>query len=245
MADGLINNTNVVRPFVISDVPPRSSTSTLLQQSTAPIGVLKNKEIKKQDKELSNNIETVLNKLSGKVSSNEVKAKDSAIVADIEQDIGAILSLTKSEGEAKPSLSSVSDSFSSNGSQIQVDSVELKQGIVDVLSIASDILDSQTGAGVDESFTLSLISDLLAMLESLMGVTEVGQTSTAYTPQERFILLIEYIDLIRDDLIEAGDSRFSDVISLVDQQLEEQRYRDRESMKGFSQLEYLRKKGGG
>lgn len=243
MADGLINNVNVARPLVSSDVRPHPSSSTLLQQSLAPIGLLKNKEGKGKDKELSKNIETVLNKLSSKVSSNEVKAKDSVIVADIEQDIGAILSLTKSEGEAKPSLSKVSDSLSSNGSQI--DDVELKQGIVDILSIASDILDSQTGAGVDESFTLSLISDLLAMLESLMGVTEVGQTGATYTSQERFSLLIEYIDLIRDDLIETGNGRFSDVISLVDQQLEEQRYRDRESMKGFSQLDYLRRKGGG
>lgn len=240
MSSGLINSVNNVQSFISSNSSARPTNSVLHQQSLASSGVLHDKQ---KDKKLSKNIETVLNKLSSKVSSDKVKSKDSETVADIEQDIGTILSLAKNEGEASSSLLSVPDSLFFNDSE--VDDVALKQGIIDVLSIASDLLDAQAEGGEDESFILSLISDLLAMLESLMGVMETSTRSgTAYPSQDRFSLLIEYIDLVRDDLIKTGESRFSDVINLIDQQLEEQRYRDRESMKGFSQLDYMKRKGG-
>ncbi|RTZ64013.1 MAG: hypothetical protein DSZ29_06140 [Aquificaceae bacterium] len=236
MSNGLSNNVSNIAPLIPSRLGTPSPSNTSIEQHLAPAVVLKEKS--KNSKRLSKNIETVLNKLSSNVSSSEEKAKDSVAVEDIEQDIGSILSLARGEGEG-----SSGDVPFGNTQIDDTDNVALKQGIVDILSIASDVLDMQTEAGTDESFTLSLIAQLLAMLEDLMGVAGDMQSSGT-TSQERFNLLIKYIDLIQDDLIEAGDARFSDVINLVDQQLEEQRYRDRESMKGLSQEEYLKRKGG-
>jgi len=245
MADSLISNMSNVPSFSSgARAKPDPSSTLSLQQSLTPIGISKNKE--SRDKALSENIETVLNSLSSNVSSGSIKAEDSSDVESIEQDIGSILSLAKNNEGMKAKQAEGGVGTSIDSSQSDDFTAAAKQGIVDILSIASDVLELQTDAGLDESYTLSLIADLLAMLEDLMGVTDLSMQngSGSVTSQERFSLLIEYIDLVQDDLIASGDSRFSDVISLVDQQLEEQRYRDRESMKGLSQLDYMKRKGG-
>lgn len=245
MADSLISNMSNVPSFSSgARAKPDPSSTLSLQQSLTPIGISKNKE--SRDKALSENIETVLNSLSSNVSSGSIKAEDSSDVESIEQDIGSILSLAKNNEGMKAKQAEGGVGTSIDSSQSDDFTAAAKQGIVDILSIASDVLELQTDAGLDESYTLSLIADLLAMLEDLMGVTDLSMQngSGSVTSQERFNLLIEYIDLVQDDLIASGDSRFSDVISLVDQQLEEQRYRDRESMKGLSLADYLKRKGG-
>ena len=124
MSSGLINSVNNVQSFISSNSSARPTNSVLHQQSLASSGVLHDKQ---KDKKLSKNIETVLNKLSSKVSSDKVKSKDSETVADIEQDIGTILSLAKNEGEASSSLLSVPDSLFFNDSEVDDGPCTFKQ----------------------------------------------------------------------------------------------------------------------
>ncbi len=241
MTNGIVSDSSNITPLLDSlgtNLQPPNDLS--FQHSPVSGEILENSKNTNgvaQSAELSENIETVLNKLSSNVSSSKIKSKDTVVVENIEQNIDSILSSTansveKNNNENK-SISELGD----------VQTNEVKQGIVDILNIANDVLEAQTEDGVDESFVLSLIEDLLNMLESYMGDSQdLGISPVQNNPDsitQRFELLINLIGLVRDDLIDISNGRFSDVISLVDQQLEEQRYRVRMAGNKLTQRKYL------
>ena len=242
MTNGIVSGSNNIAPVLDSSgtnfQPP---TDTSFQRNPISAGALENSKNKganvaAQNAELSENIETVLNKLSSNVSSDKIKSDDTEVVENIEQNIGSILSSTansvEEDGNKNKPIAGLNDLQTS----------EVKQGLVDILNIANDVLEAQTEDGVDESFVLSLIEDLLSMLESYMGSNQdLGGSPTQNSSDsiQRFELLINLIGLVRDDLIDISNGRFSDVINLVDQQLEEQRYRAREARNKLTQRRYL------
>ncbi|HIO92218.1 MAG TPA: hypothetical protein EYG68_05150 [Leucothrix mucor] len=169
----------------------------------------------------------------------------SSVVTKIEQDIQKI--------NANLETDSAGGLGESKNAEIASIISKIEQDIQEISGNLDMNSDGQSGDTLaDDYFILSLISSLLGVLEELTsnssGVSNPSSYYTVGSPVysqelvDQFNLLLEFLGLFGEALQDKGDTRVEDIISLFDQQLEEQRYRARQSRSMITQTEYLNRK---